>query len=125
VGKHDALEGWCEALRCLGQGLHTLEDFAAHTNYVELALREMGFICLSHHGMEEIDHTKCSRDKWENTTPLKVDLGGSEDLCEALRCLGQGLHTLEDFAAHTNYVELALREMGRHWCRSVRSGYCG
>lgn len=35
-----------------------------------------------------------------------------KDLCEALRCLGQGLHTLEDFAAHTNYCELALREMG-------------
>ncbi|RAL04727.1 Het-C domain-containing protein [Aspergillus ibericus CBS 121593] len=38
--------------------------------------------------------------------------GNDEDLCEALRCLGQGLHTLEDFAAHTNYCELALREMG-------------
>ena len=38
--------------------------------------------------------------------------GNEEDLCEALRCLGQGLHTLEDFAAHTNYCELALREMG-------------
>lgn len=35
-----------------------------------------------------------------------------KDLCEALRCLGQGLHTLEDFGAHTNYCELALREMG-------------
>ena len=35
-----------------------------------------------------------------------------EDLCEALRYLGQGLHTLEDFAAHTNYCELAIREMG-------------
>ncbi|PLB51100.1 Het-C-domain-containing protein [Aspergillus steynii IBT 23096] len=40
--------------------------------------------------------------------------GNEEDLCEALRCLGQGLHTLEDFAAHTNYVELALREMNFH-----------
>ncbi|KAL4801129.1 heterokaryon incompatibility protein Het-C-domain-containing protein [Aspergillus venezuelensis] len=40
--------------------------------------------------------------------------GSEEDLCEALRCLGQGLHTLEDFAAHTNYCELALREMGFH-----------
>ena len=40
--------------------------------------------------------------------------GNEEDLCEALRCLGQGLHTLEDFAAHTNYCELALREMGFH-----------
>ncbi|KAL2862249.1 Het-C domain-containing protein [Aspergillus lucknowensis] len=38
--------------------------------------------------------------------------GNEEDLFEALRCLGQGLHTLEDFAAHTNYCELALREMG-------------
>ncbi|KAG9245681.1 heterokaryon incompatibility protein Het-C-domain-containing protein [Calycina marina] len=38
--------------------------------------------------------------------------GREEDLCEALRCLGQGLHCLEDFGAHTNYVELALRELG-------------
>lgn len=40
--------------------------------------------------------------------------GKDEELAEALRCLGQGLHTLEDFGAHTNYVELALREMGFH-----------
>ncbi|KAJ5893737.1 Heterokaryon incompatibility Het-C [Penicillium taxi] len=40
--------------------------------------------------------------------------GNEEDLCEALRCLGQGLHTLEDFAAHTNYCELVLRELGFH-----------
>ncbi|EXJ84413.1 hypothetical protein A1O3_05080 [Capronia epimyces CBS 606.96] len=40
--------------------------------------------------------------------------GKDEDLAEALRYLGQGLHTLEDFGAHTNYVELALREMGFH-----------
>lgn len=38
--------------------------------------------------------------------------GKDSDLAEALRCLGQGLHTLEDFGAHTNYVELTLREMG-------------
>ena len=40
--------------------------------------------------------------------------GRDEDLAEALRCLGQGLHTLEDFGAHTNYVELSLRELGFH-----------
>ena len=40
--------------------------------------------------------------------------GKDEDLAEALRLLGQGLHTLEDFGAHTNYVELALIEMGLH-----------
>ncbi len=38
--------------------------------------------------------------------------GKEADLYEALRCLGQGLHCLEDFGAHTNYTELALREMG-------------
>lgn len=40
--------------------------------------------------------------------------GKEEDLFEALRCLGQGLHTLEDFGAHSNYCELVLREMGYH-----------
>jgi Heterokaryon incompatibility protein Het-C len=40
--------------------------------------------------------------------------GKEEDFCEALRCLGQALHTLEDFGAHTNYVELSLRELGYH-----------
>ncbi|KAF2725916.1 heterokaryon incompatibility Het-C [Polychaeton citri CBS 116435] len=40
--------------------------------------------------------------------------GREEDLAEALRCLGQGLHCLEDFGAHTNYTELALREIGYH-----------
>ena len=38
--------------------------------------------------------------------------GNDDDLAEALRLLGQGLHTLEDFGAHTNYVELALIELG-------------
>ncbi len=54
--------------------------------------------------------------------------GKEADLCEALRyvtsfthlpvsadcnsCLGQGLHCMEDFGAHTNYCELALRELG-------------
>ncbi|KAI2642156.1 heterokaryon incompatibility Het-C [Xylaria nigripes] len=40
--------------------------------------------------------------------------GGEEDLCEALRCLGQALHCMEDFSAHSNYCELALRELGYH-----------
>lgn len=32
--------------------------------------------------------------------------------CEALRLLGTALHTLEDFSAHSNYIELALQELG-------------
>ncbi|KAJ4513112.1 hypothetical protein HRR78_002959 [Exophiala dermatitidis] len=35
-----------------------------------------------------------------------------DDLYEALRLLGTGSHCLEDFAAHSNYVELALIELG-------------
>ncbi|KAL1607834.1 hypothetical protein SLS60_002772 [Paraconiothyrium brasiliense] len=38
--------------------------------------------------------------------------GNEANLAEALRCLGQGLHCLEDFGAHTNYTELALQELG-------------
>ncbi|KAF1814317.1 heterokaryon incompatibility Het-C [Eremomyces bilateralis CBS 781.70] len=40
--------------------------------------------------------------------------GKEEDLCEALRCLGQALHCLEDWGAHTNYTELVLKELGFH-----------
>ncbi|KAJ5050984.1 uncharacterized protein L3040_002851 [Drepanopeziza brunnea f. sp. 'multigermtubi'] len=35
-----------------------------------------------------------------------------DDFYEALRLLGTGLHCLEDYAAHSNYTELALRELG-------------
>ena len=40
--------------------------------------------------------------------------GKEADLCEALRCLGQALHCMEDFSAHSNYCELALIELGHH-----------
>jgi hypothetical protein len=35
-----------------------------------------------------------------------------KDLYEALRLLGTGSHCLEDYAAHSNYTELALIELG-------------
>ena len=35
------------------------------------------------------------------------------DIYESLRLLGQALHCLEDLPAHSNWVELALIEMGR------------
>lgn len=38
--------------------------------------------------------------------------GNSDDLYEALRLLGTGLHCLEDYAAHSNYTELSLIELG-------------
>lgn len=33
---------------------------------------------------------------------------------DAFRHLGAALHTLEDFAAHSNYTELCLHELGQH-----------
>ena len=48
-----------------------------------------------------------------------IDLGrrygqtkNKADLYEALRLMGTGCHCLEDYAAHSNYVELSLIEMG-------------
>ncbi|KAJ7682980.1 heterokaryon incompatibility protein Het-C-domain-containing protein [Mycena rosella] len=38
--------------------------------------------------------------------------GRKEDEYEAYRLLGQSLHTLEDFSAHSNFCELALVSMG-------------
>ncbi|KAJ7185658.1 heterokaryon incompatibility protein Het-C-domain-containing protein [Mycena filopes] len=40
--------------------------------------------------------------------------GRKEDEYEAYRLLGQSLHTLEDFPAHSNFCELALVAMGHH-----------
>ncbi|KAL2265194.1 hypothetical protein VTJ83DRAFT_6294 [Remersonia thermophila] len=46
------------------------------------------------------------------TSGARGTSGKEEDLCEALRCLGQALHCMEDFSAHSNYCELALLELG-------------
>lgn len=38
--------------------------------------------------------------------------GNKADLYEAFRLLGTGCHCLEDYSAHSNYIELALIELG-------------
>lgn len=54
--------------------------------------------------------------------------GGNEgaELWETYRLLGQGLHTLEDFTAHSNWVELALRKLGHRdvFCHVGDNGRC-
>ena len=54
--------------------------------------------------------------------------GGKEgpELWEAYRLLGQGLHTLEDFTAHSNWVEIALRKLGHNevFCHVGDNGWC-
>ncbi|CDR99817.1 hypothetical protein [Sporisorium scitamineum] len=42
------------------------------------------------------------------------DSGQDAELYEAYRLLGQALHTLEDFPAHSNWTELALHRLGHH-----------
>ncbi|KAF9071751.1 heterokaryon incompatibility protein Het-C-domain-containing protein [Rhodocollybia butyracea] len=37
-----------------------------------------------------------------------------QDLYEAYRLLGQAMHTLEDFPAHSNFCEIAISSMGYH-----------
>lgn len=49
----------------------------------------------------------------------------AKDTPEGRRCLGQALHTLEDFYAHTNFCELALRVAGKKvepWTPTVTVG---
>ncbi|KAI5455097.1 hypothetical protein NCC49_002368 [Naganishia albida] len=51
--------------------------------------------------------------------------GSKDDEYEAFRLLGQALHTLEDFTAHSNWCELTLQAMGHeqvfaHVGRNVR-----
>lgn len=45
---------------------------------------------------------------------LGREAGGRDgpELFDAYRLLGSGLHTLEDFTAHSNWCEIALRKMG-------------
>lgn len=54
--------------------------------------------------------------------------GGKDgaELWEAYRLLGQGLHTLEDFTAHSNWVEIALRKLGHNqvFCHVGDNGRC-
>jgi hypothetical protein len=52
----DNKDDFYEALRLLGTGLHCLEDFSAHSNYTELALRELGVDAFPHVGKQtEVD----------------------------------------------------------------------
>ncbi|PWZ00953.1 Het-C-domain-containing protein [Testicularia cyperi] len=41
-GKHNESDEW-ESLRLLGTALHTLEDFAAHSNFLEVSLNKLGY----------------------------------------------------------------------------------
>ncbi|KAL8692072.1 MAG: hypothetical protein Q9218_002831 [Villophora microphyllina] len=53
------------------------------------------------------------RDQLRRTTTLGRDKQNELSQLKAMQHLGAALHTLEDFAAHTNYVELCLRRLAK------------
>ncbi|BFZ61610.1 hypothetical protein YB2330_002682 [Saitoella coloradoensis] len=80
-GGKDTAEFW-EALRLLGQALHTLEDFSAHSNYCELVLREMGFEVFAHCGDATMISSNNSRSG--RVFPLVTGTFGGMDFVHSL-----------------------------------------
>ncbi|KAK6495438.1 hypothetical protein TWF481_003458 [Arthrobotrys musiformis] len=73
-------EDLCEALRCLGQALHTMEDFSAHSNYCELVLKELGFDAFPHVGVNS--HIRLNNGK--TVYPLVTGTFGSTDFLHSV-----------------------------------------
>ncbi|TFL01655.1 heterokaryon incompatibility protein Het-C-domain-containing protein [Pterulicium gracile] len=70
-----------EALRLLGQALHTLEDFPAHSNFCELALVSMGHQqVFTHVG----DSVRIQAPNGKRVAPLITGTFGSDDFIHSL-----------------------------------------
>ncbi len=67
-----------EGMRCLGEGLHVLEDYFAHSNYVELMLRKIGHDAVLV-WTTRVESRKRSRHEWPVVTGLfgALDIVGS------------------------------------------------
>ncbi|TFY67108.1 hypothetical protein EVJ58_g1851 [Rhodofomes roseus] len=70
-----------EAYRLLGQALHTLEDFAAHSNFCELALVAMGFTDVFVHVG---DRVRIQAPDGKSVAPLVTGTFGSNDFIHSL-----------------------------------------
>lgn len=70
-----------EAYRLLGQALHTLEDFPAHTNFCELALWSMGYTDVFLHVGDQV-RIQAPGGKW--VAPLVTGTFGSSDFIHSL-----------------------------------------
>lgn len=78
-----------ESYRTLGQGLHTLEDLLAHSNWCELALRKMGHQDVFPHVGDEV---RVRAPNGEEVPPLVTGTFGSADFLHSL--LGEGMDKL-------------------------------
>ncbi|KAJ6595877.1 heterokaryon incompatibility protein HET-C [Mycena vulgaris] len=70
-----------EAYRLLGQALHTLEDFSAHSNFCELALVSMGHAEVFVHVGDQV-RIKAPNGKW--VAPLVTGTFGGNDFTHSL-----------------------------------------
>ncbi|KAF7794906.1 hypothetical protein EIP86_006049 [Pleurotus ostreatoroseus] len=70
-----------EAYRLLGQALHTLEDFAAHSNFCELALANMGHTEVFVHVGDQV-RIQAPNGKW--VAPIVTGTFGSQDFIHSL-----------------------------------------
>ncbi|GJE94562.1 Het-C domain-containing protein [Phanerochaete sordida] len=70
-----------EAYRLLGQALHTLEDFTAHSNFCELALVSMGHQNIFVHVGDQV-RIQAPNGKW--VAPLITGTFGSQDFIHSL-----------------------------------------
>ncbi|KIJ38953.1 hypothetical protein M422DRAFT_33009 [Sphaerobolus stellatus SS14] len=70
-----------EAFRLLGQALHTLEDFPAHSNFCELALVALGHTqVFTHVG----DHVRIQSSSGKSVAPLVTGTFGGSDFMHSL-----------------------------------------
>jgi len=78
-----------EALRLLGQALHTLEDFPAHSNFIELALNKLGhkevFCCVG-------ENVRVEAPNGEKVPPLVTGTFGGADAMHSM--LGELMDSL-------------------------------
>ncbi|KAI0760246.1 heterokaryon incompatibility protein Het-C-domain-containing protein [Fomes fomentarius] len=70
-----------ESYRLLGQALHTLEDFPAHSNFCELALVSMGYHDIFVHVGDQVK-VQATNGKW--VAPLVTGTFGSSDFIHSL-----------------------------------------
>ncbi|KAK7437930.1 hypothetical protein VKT23_018365 [Stygiomarasmius scandens] len=80
-----------EAYRLLGQALHTLEDFSAHSNFCELALVSMGHTHVFTHVGDQV-RIQARNGKW--VAPLITGTFGSSDFIHSL--LGEATDHLSE-----------------------------
>ncbi|KAF5345903.1 hypothetical protein D9758_011463 [Tetrapyrgos nigripes] len=80
-----------EAYRLLGQALHTLEDFSAHSNFCELALISMGHSNVFPHVGDQV-RIQAHNGKW--VAPLVTGTFGSSDFIHSL--LGEATDHLSE-----------------------------